>query len=220
MFMLALIIMERGKWIKMTKDLNKKGEGNIGGGITWFIATLIIFIIMVFFVLACLTAGSINKITQGKHDISIVLEQGNLIETEMLYALLETRIENIKLRELILEWNKTQPLSDKKRGELKEKIIGGVNDILSKYENCKYIFDVDATPENLKNRPIGPRGAVFYYRLISYYKIRKTNIQSGTSNLRSMPYFTSYFNTLLNQSSKINIGGKENQIWIRFYLEC
>ena len=112
MFMLALIIMERGKWIKMTKDLNKKGEGNIGGGITWFIATLIIFIIMAFFVLACLTAGSINKITQGKHDISIVLEQGNLIETEILYGFLNTPVKTTdgikKISEMMIEYHKSK----------------------------------------------------------------------------------------------------------------
>ncbi len=205
----------------MVRKLRSK-KGQVPSALTWIVAFLIIFFIMFLFVSASLIIIGKRKIPiveGGKSKIGIEKARRNLIESEILFALLETKIYGIKLRERILEWNKIQPISSEERENTRKKIENEVSDILFLYENCKYIFDVDAVPENLRNMPVDPRGAGPYYRAISYYKLRKTNIQPVTSDPRGMQYFTSYFNALLNQASKINIG-KENPIWVRFYLEC
>ena len=80
---------------------NKKSQ--IGAILTWFIAFVIIFFIMMIFISATLLISARKKLTVGSHDINIGSQTSDLDAQKTLINLLNSKIGEIKFRDYILE---------------------------------------------------------------------------------------------------------------------
>ncbi len=183
----------------------KSKYGQIGAGITWFVAFLIIFFIIILFISASLfLAGRKNVpvLGEGQGNIEIDKESGDIVSAEMLSSILETKSNEVALKNTILKWEKAR--ADEKDA-IKNEIEISLKEILELYQNCQYIFYIDSWV-NLEKDAAGARGN---YLDVAFYRIKESNIHVMQEEL------------YLKLASGLIIGkGERGDIEAKFYLRC
>ena len=122
-------------------------RGDVGRTIVWTVAFIIIVFILAFYlVLSSSTAGTkmfLNIFSDtGKYKIDLVegVGVGDLKSQEILQSILNTRIDNARIKDLIFEWdvNKNSLVGENIKSKLKE-VLENVDD------EC-YLIEFDKVP--------------------------------------------------------------------------
>lgn len=121
----------------------KSRRAEIGETLTWFVAFLLIFFIMVLFTLSCMAIAAGKGFTSSNKDYTAQPVSGDIQTTENLIILLNTKTNTSILRELLISWSKE---TDKdKRLKLENSIKSFMNDYLQKRNVTFPCYDFTAS---------------------------------------------------------------------------
>ncbi len=210
---------------------NKKSQ--IGETLTWFVAFLIIFFIMIIFLSAAVIISGMRQ-AGGKNEIGIEKYAGNLNSQRILISLLNSNIvfneKEMKIKDALLDadyFNFEEP----KKDELKSKIKGAVERLVVLKGNECYIFQalygIEA-PEKVSESVSGLRGSGAVSDFISKSTLEFSSSEntdtrvSGYVDSQKKKWLENSAEVILMRDTTRNIMGVdvgENQIIkIKFYI--
>ena len=118
-------------------------SGQVASTLTWFVATFVVFFIMIMFTAACVLLAGERKVSGGFANIDVQQTGNSLILREVLGSLLSKPVKvdgnTVEMRELIYNWNIEK--EEKKKDNFAEIIKQEVEKSLQIYgENCYVLF--------------------------------------------------------------------------------
>ena len=185
----------------INKSMVKKAQ--IGATLSWFVATLIIFFIIVLFLSASIIFSS-KKIVSGGDKINLEKKANELTSFEVLLGFLDKKIifdnEKTNIKNILVKG-----LDQEKRTNVKEKLKGEMDKITKEnfIGNSCYLFDIEYPNSNL-------------------------NVGNGfdvcsltCTDERFDEYVDQYKTRLLSKSISFDIYSEKGVIKTKFYLgEC
>lgn len=125
--------------------LNKKAQ--IGETITWVVAFLVIFLIMLLFTAACIAISATKGFTSVNKDYLAQPVSGDIQTTENLISLLNSKMDKLLLSEQLVQLSQLK--NSEQKDNLKSSITSFIEKILDKQNESIPCYDFYAyTPDN------------------------------------------------------------------------
>lgn len=179
-------------------------KAQIGATLSWFVAILIIFFIIVLFLSASIVSSANKKITSGSDKIKLEKKTGELMSFNILLDFLDKKIifdnEKSSIKKII-----TDGFDKEKRTKIKEKLKEELDKIAREnYDgNPCYLFNLDYGNSNL--------GVDNKFDVCSF----------TCTDERLNAYVDQYKIRLLSKSISFDLYSEKGVIKIKFYLgEC
>lgn len=119
--------------------LNKSKKAEVGETITWIVAFLVIFFIMLLFSAACMAIAATKGFTSTNQDYTAKTISGDIQTTETLITILNTKTDGKSIQEQLIAWSRE--LNKDQRAKIENSIKSELKQILDKPDQTNYCYD-------------------------------------------------------------------------------
>lgn len=208
-------------------------KAQIGSTLTWFVAFIIIFFVMIIFLSTSVISSGLKKVSAGWDEVILQKYDSSLRSEKVLISILNSNFEFNgeikKLKDWFYELD-LYNLDKDKKNELKEKIKSFIFNN-SKPGECYVFLTSGADEDSLGNVPSQGQGYVIDF--LEKSSIRTSSYEASNIDSRGLAYFESANSKLLKKATKLNLlrNTKKNvfgveeknyqRVYIKFYIgEC
>ena len=117
----------------------KSKKSQLGAILTWFIAFLIIFFIMIIFISGTILISARKKITVGSDEINIEEQRGRLETQRHAFRLLDSKVDDVRVSDYILDKKKEDGTLNSHFSDFFKERGFHVDARLIEYENGKIV---------------------------------------------------------------------------------
>ncbi len=160
--------------------INKKAQ--VGTTLTWFVAFLIVFFVMILFLAATLLISTRKKIDVGVSEYNSEKFESQRVLMNILQNKIIFNGEELMIKELVESWGNDK--TDNKKEKIKEeigKIVGEFKDEDSCYVFYAVLGSIEDFKKNIEETSKkDPRAGMYSSEVIEKGTIEVTNLQSFT----------------------------------------